>query len=241
MVFNLLDAKLGGQCVKAGEQVVEVVHQLVGRKPGRYLGEADEVGEQHRHRLEAVGDRGFAGVHSDDDGLGEDAVQQVLGLVLGLLQGALGFLLLGDIADDAGEEELLAAPPMRQRQLQREHLAVVAQALELDGLVAVLVVALLARACDAGDVLAVILAGHQPLQRFAQQLRPGVTEDLLGAAVPRNDAPAGIDRDDRVVRRLRHRAKAFLALTQRFLGTLALGDVETQDHGAAIVRPVLAV
>ena len=182
---------------RAAQDLLAVVaEQLVGPR----------VGEADRAVLVDLDDRVRRGL--------EDGLELLLGL-----------LALGDVADDAAEEARAGGLPHRERELERELAAVLAQADDLDGLAdqARGGHAALGDALDAGVVHRAEALGHQDRERLADDLVLDVAEHQLGAAVPGDDVAVLVGGDDRVVGGLGDRAEAALGLAQR-VGELLAGD-----------------
>ena len=106
--------------------------------------------------------------------------------------------------------------PHRERELERELAAVLAQADDLDGLAdqARGGHAALGDALDAGVVHRAEALGHEDRERLADDLVLDVAEHQLGAAVPGDDVAVLVGGDDRVGGGLGDRAEAVLGLAQ---------------------------
>jgi hypothetical protein len=78
LIFSTRSARVG---VEPREQRIKVVDQLRWWQLRRNLGKADQVGKQHRHFVEAVGDDGFTLVQAPDDLLRQDVQQQLFVLL----------------------------------------------------------------------------------------------------------------------------------------------------------------
>ena len=149
-----------------------------------------------------------------------------------------GLLAVGDVADGAGDQPPVIGLDRAQANLDREFAAVFAQAIELQ-----------AHAhrthLGVGEVLAALLRmlaakarRHQHLDRVAEQLGAGVTEELFGLRVDQHHAAVVADQDHRVGRGFEQRAKAVVKLGDFGLGPFAVGDVA---DGAGDQPPVIGL
>ena len=174
------------------------------------------------------------GVGDRDRAVGADLDDRVRRGLEDGLELLLGLLALGDVADDAAEEALAGVLPHRERELERELAAVLAQADDLDGLTeqARGGEAALGDALDAGVVHRAEALGHQDRQREAVDLVLDVAEHQLGAAVPGDDVAVLVGGDDRVGGGLGDRAEAALGLAQ------GLGELGGGDHAAELAADV---
>src|SRR5260221_298083 len=78
---------------------------------------------------------------------------------------------------------------------------------------------------QAGQVSPSHFLGNQHRQLLADHFCGGVSERLLGGAIHKEDGAVFIDRQEGVGGRLRHRPVKSLALRQRFLRSLAFGEL----------------
>src|SRR5262245_37800026 len=74
--LDFLNSMLMRQLVKACEEIVEQCDQGPRGHASRKHGEVNDVGEEHAHLWEGVGDSRFACLESRGDGGGQDAEQQ---------------------------------------------------------------------------------------------------------------------------------------------------------------------
>ena len=128
---------------------------------------------------------------------------------------------LGDVADDLAEVAPVRALPARDRELEREQAAVLAQTRELDrtpGLAAGML------ALERRAVRVALGLGHEHRQRLAEHLLGSVAEHRRGARVPEEDVAVPVGEQDGLGRRLGDGTEARLGLAQRLLGLLAHDD-----------------
>ncbi len=118
-----------------------------------------------------------------------------LGMLAGVDQLGLGVLALGDVAQDGGEEHLVAVAHFADAELDRELAAVLAHRDQF--------------AADARTEIVEIARprGHQNGKFGADDLVRRVAEDALGAGAPLLDPAISADRDDRVGHRIEDRLK----------------------------------
>ncbi len=77
-----------------------------------------------------------------------------------------------------------------------------------------------------GHAAGAVLGGEEDVELLAEDLGLGVAEELLGAGVPADDPPLGVDRENgEILDALDHEPQIFLGLAQRLLDTFALGDL----------------
>ena len=195
-----------------------------------------------RTRLHVVGDRGERLVElvrqpgrQSLDGGDPEHVRQ-LGLAPPHL--FLRPLALRDVADRSDEPATRTVVELAEVQVQREGRAVLVPAADLlrdaDGLRSAV------SRKPATEPLVLVPVGwrHQHPDVLTDHLSASVAEDPLGGRVEREDGAAFVRRDDAVHGGLDAGPRHGLALAQRVLGTLALGDVL---HGQKDqVRPVAA-
>ena len=146
-------------------------------------------------------------------------------------EGLLGALALGDVAEDPGEELAVALGPVRQRQLDGELAAVLAQRVHLDGGADDPRLRGQQEAAHAALVGVAVALRHEHGQRLAEDVGLLVAEDGLAAPVPADDVAPRVGGHDGVVGRFRHGTELHLELLQRGLGLLALGDVGEPEDG----------
>ena len=88
--LDLLEVARVDEGVEHAEYLVEEPDELLGIHRGRHRGEPDDIGEEQRHVVVAIGDQPFTGSDPIGDGLREDVEQQLEVLLVGHLQLALG-------------------------------------------------------------------------------------------------------------------------------------------------------
>src|SRR5664279_2657774 len=76
--LDLLDPKANRQPVKLRKQSVQKTNQVPRRKPGRKLGEGDDIGEQNRYIGSLVGNDRLAAVQSRDDPFRQNVEEEQL-------------------------------------------------------------------------------------------------------------------------------------------------------------------
>src|SRR5207302_4354541 len=123
---------------------------------------------------------------------GERVVQGLVG------QPLLSPAALGDVANDPGDEPTLARSPRRERELDREALAVAPQTLELDGPAHHPGLARAREALEAALVRVAQRLGHEHGEAAAHDLALLIAEDALCGRVPRDDVPVDVGGDDGV-------------------------------------------
>ncbi len=111
--------------------------------------------------------------------------------------------------------------PRRQRQLDRDLAAVAAASADKYGLSDQTTLTSLAIPSQAAQVGGVKSVGNQIGHRSSHQTAVCISEQTRSLGVHVADPSGGIDRDDRVVRRVRHRPEPRLAATQIRLSLLA--------------------
>ena len=190
----------GGTLVCAGRFVEgELDGELAQVQSARLL---DAVAEQALSgEVEAL-DAAIGGDH--DDGLG-GVVQDRLELLLALAQGLGGAARLGDVACHGGDAHHAPGLVAQRRQAHR-HRDLAAVAMMADHL----------EGCDALAVEQALrqrprllgrgVGGEQAVVASDHFLRP-VAEDLLGAAVPRQDGALHVVADDRILGGIGHRGE----------------------------------
>ena len=129
-------------------------------------------------------------------------------LVLHLLDA----LALGDIADHRDEAHLALVADLRDRQLQGEALAALAQALELAGLVDHPRFAGVQVVQEIAIVRAAVGFGHQDADVVPGDVGLGVAEHLLGRVVEGLDRARAVDGDDGIDDIVEQGAQVVLAL-----------------------------
>ncbi len=156
----------------------------------------------------------------------------------------LGLFAPGDVANDAGEEDVVCFAPLAEGELERELLPVLAQPGELDRpLPHHARRAFREVAPESGLVEEPEALGHQRAQGPPDDLLSRVAEDALRPGIVRADHPARRHRYDPVGGRVHDGAVAGLALAQGSLRLLALADVADgrDPHLAPPVKRLLAV
>jgi hypothetical protein len=160
-----------------------------------------------------------------------DLLAQVLVLHGEPAQVLLGALALVDVAQDQRIELAAADLDMRQGGLDRELAAVGTAGAET------------ARRPDVGALPTPVEGRHRPLQRLAEALGEeavdrradglgrGAAKDLLGGLVEECHLARAVEGDDGIHRRVKDASQPFLALLERLLGALALGDVYVRGAG----------
>jgi hypothetical protein len=150
-----------------------------------------------------------------------------------LAQCLLGGLALGDVAQEPGEGPHAARGQRRDHELDRKLGAIGANRMRFrapqgDARLAALEVAL-----DAATMRFAKARRDDALDhRCADRLGARLAEHRLGRRIELDDAPVTINGDDGIERRIDDRPKRLLALPQRELSRLVLGDVLRDSESA---------
>ena len=80
--LDLLDAVALAQPVEDADQLIEEIDDLLGRQVMRRFGEADEIGEHHAERLDAIGDALLARFQALGDRRRHDRADERVGAVV---------------------------------------------------------------------------------------------------------------------------------------------------------------
>ena len=133
-------------------------------------------------------------------------------LLLAPAERLLGGLALAEVAEDAGVVAVGADRPRRQREFDGDLDAGLGERGQLDGLSDHMRLTGLGVPRDAGAVQLPIVLGDDELERPADRLGLGVSEDARRGRVPRHDPAGVVGGDDRVDRRLGDGAELLLGL-----------------------------
>ncbi len=139
------------------------------------------------------------------------------------LERALDLLALRDVADRAGDKDAFLGFERAQADLDREFLAILAPAVELEAHAHRPHARVGEETVAMSWVQASIALGQQQLDGLLEKLGARIAEESLGLRVDEHDAARAVHDDDRVGCRLEEPAELLL-------GLLALGDVADRAH-----------